>query len=64
MARDRYIERMQAAKEIAQQIVKLCEAYERTASQTTVNKFVVSVERLADLAEDIEVDQTTQILDA
>jgi|GEM_PF-5671710 len=61
---DPYVERIQAAKDIAQKIVALCESYEKSPSQMTVNKFLVSVERLADIAEDIEVEQTVKLLDA
>ncbi len=59
-----YQERMAAAKEIAQKIVVLCESYSKTPNPTTINQFLMSVERLADLAEDIEVQQTQKALDA
>ena len=61
--RDAYYERIMAAKDIAQKIVALCESYERAPSQMVVNKLLTSVEHLADLAEDIEADQTNRILD-
>jgi len=63
-ARDPYLERIQAAKVIAQKVVALCESYEEAPSQVIVNTLLTSVERLADLAEDIEVEQTNKILDA
>jgi hypothetical protein len=58
-----YSERMAAAKEIALKIIDLCDSYERSPSQTAINRFLVSVERLADLAEDVEVEQTLKALD-
>jgi hypothetical protein len=60
---DPYYERMMAAKEITQKILQLIETYEKGPTQMTMNKFLVSVERLADIAEDIEVEQQIHILD-
>lgn len=60
---DLHAERMAAAREIAEKIVAVCAAYERAPSQTTINLFLQSVERLANLAEDIEVQQTLRALD-
>jgi hypothetical protein len=57
------IERMKAARETAQRIIALCDSYERTPNQVTLNHFLASVEKLADLAEDIEVSQTLKALD-
>jgi hypothetical protein len=61
---DPYLERLLAAKEIAASIITLCESYEKGPTQTAINRFLVSVERLADLAEDIEVMQTLRALDS
>ena len=60
---DPHLERIAKAREIAQQIVAVCDSYERTPSQVTLNHFLSNVERLADLAEDIEVSQTLKALD-
>ena len=61
---DPYLDRVTAAKEIAQQIVVLCESYEAAPSQIAINHLLASAERLADLAEDIDVQQTLKALDA
>jgi hypothetical protein len=61
---DAFLERILAAKEIAENIIDLCESYETSPNQTAINRFLVSVERLADLAEDIEVQQTLNALDS
>ena len=58
-----YSERMAAAGEIATTIAKLCADFAKTPNQTTVNLFLASVERLAGLAEDVEVQQTLNALD-
>lgn len=60
---DGYTERMQAAGVIARKIIDLCQSFEATPTQTTINRFLMSVERLADLAESIEVEQTAKALD-
>ena len=56
-------ERMMAACDTAQKIITLCDSYQRAPSQATLNHFLANVERLADLAEDIEVSQTLKALD-
>lgn len=61
---DPYLERMMAAREIARKIITLCNSYERSPSQMTINRFLISTERLVELAEDIEVEQTVKMLDA
>jgi hypothetical protein len=58
-----YRESMKAAREIAQTIIGLCDTYEQKPNQTTMNLFLASVERLANLAEDVEVHQTLKALD-
>ena len=59
-----YGERMATAKEIAETVIILCDTFSKTPNQTTMNLFLASVERLANLAEDIEVQQTLKALDA
>lgn len=59
-----YRESMKEARDIAQTIIGLCDTYEQKPNQTTMNLFLASVERLASLAEDIEVQQTQKALDA
>lgn len=59
---DPYLERMLAAKQIAQKILVLCESYEQTPSPMTINRFLTSAERLADLAESIDTEQTVKAL--
>jgi hypothetical protein len=56
-------ERMMAARAAAQKIITLCDSYQRAPNQVTLNHFLASVEKLADLAEDIEVHQTLKALD-
>jgi hypothetical protein len=60
---NRYSERMAAAGEVAQKIAALCADFNKAPNQTTMNLFLASVERLATLAEDIEVQQTLKALD-
>jgi hypothetical protein len=61
---DPYLERVAAAKEIAEKISALCAGYMQSPSPTIINRLLVSVERLADLAESIDTDQTSKALDA
>lgn len=58
-----YAERMAAAREIVQMILALCDSYERNPSPMTINRFLTGVERLAELAEDIEAEQISKALD-
>jgi hypothetical protein len=60
---DPNLERITKARDIAQQIIIVCDHYQRVPSQVTLNHFLSNVERLADLAEDIEVAQTLKALD-
>lgn len=60
---DSNTERMMAARDTAEKIIALCDSYQRAPNQVTLNHFLASVERLADLAEDIEVSQTLKALD-
>ncbi len=57
-------ERVQVAKEMALAIVATCQSYEQTGSPSTLNRFLGQVERLADVAEGIEVERTVRALDA
>lgn len=57
-------ERMQAAREMALAIAASCQSYAESASPATVNRFLDQVERLADVAEAIEVERTVQALDS
>jgi hypothetical protein len=61
---DPYRERVMQAKEIAQQVVDLCVNYACAPNQTTINRLLLSVEHLSDVAEAIEVEQTIKALDA
>jgi len=61
---DPNLARLAAAKKIASAIISTCDSYEQAPSQTTVNRFLSSVEELADLAEDLEVQQTLKVLNA
>ena len=58
------IERIDAARETAQKIITICDSYQRAPCQATLNHFLASVERLADLAEDMDVQETLKMLDA
>ena len=60
---DPNLERIIRGRDIARKIVAVCDSYERTPGQVTLNHFLSNVERLADLAEDIEVAQTIKALD-
>lgn len=60
---DPNLERIIAARDIAQKIVAVCDNYQRAPGQATLNHFLSNVERLADIAEDIEVTQTIKALD-
>ena len=59
---DPYLERLAAARQIAEKILVLCASYEQSPNPTTINRFLVSVERLADLAESIDAEQTVRAL--
>ncbi len=58
-----YAERIATARGIAQTILALCDSYEHAPSPMTINRFLTCVEQLADLAEDIEVEQIIKALD-
>jgi hypothetical protein len=61
---DPNLARMAEARKIASTIVSICNSYEQAPSQNTINRFLRSVEALADLAEDLEVQQTLRVLNA
>jgi hypothetical protein len=61
---DPYAEPMAKAKATAQAIVAACAQYEMAPSPATLNQFLSGVEKLADIAEDIEVARTVAALDA
>jgi hypothetical protein len=61
---DPNLARMAEARKIASTIVPICNSYEQAPSQNTINRFLRSVEALADLAEDLEVQQTLRVLNA
>jgi hypothetical protein len=60
---DTNTDRIVAARDTAQKIITLCDSYQRAPSQVILNHLLANVEKLADLAEDIEVIQTLKALD-
>jgi hypothetical protein len=60
---DPYLERVIAAKEIAGQIIAACDSYARSPSSAAINRLLDKAERLADLAEGLEVEQRINVLD-
>lgn len=61
---DQYAKRIASARVIAESVVAACLQYEEKPSQAALNQFLSGVERLADVAEDIEVARTVASLDA
>lgn len=64
MTSDPYLDRIMVVRDLARQIAALCESYQRAPAGREINRLLISVERLADIAETIEVDRTNRALDA
>jgi hypothetical protein len=61
---DPYLDRIMVMREIAQKIIDMCDRYKSAPGSATMNRLLAGVERMADLAEEIEVERTVKALDS